>query len=119
MAAKTHFGFARRHPVWTGLGLTLLVLLIALALLLFNLHWVRGPLERVVSSQLEREFRVGHIDLRWGGQPTLRLDDVSLGNVPGGSEAQMASIWGRSASPCASSPSRRSRGFCRCVRPST
>jgi uncharacterized protein involved in outer membrane biogenesis len=92
MAAKTHFGFARRHPVWTGLGLALLVLLVALALLLSNLHWVRGPLERVVSSQLEREFRVGHIDLRWGGQPTLRLDDVSLGNLPGGSEPQMARV---------------------------
>ena len=52
MAATTHFGFARRHPVWTGLALTLLVLVVALALLLSNLQWLRGPLQRMASCLL-------------------------------------------------------------------
>jgi uncharacterized protein involved in outer membrane biogenesis len=89
-AAKS--GFARRHPVWTGLILVLAGLLIALALLLSNLQWLRGPLQRAVSSHLQREFSIGDMHLRWSGQPMLELDDLVLGNLPGASEPRMAHI---------------------------
>lgn len=67
-------------------------LLFAVALLLSNLQWLRGPLQRAVSAQVQREFSIGALQLRWVGQPMLELSDVVLGNLPGASEPQMARL---------------------------
>lgn len=85
-------GWFRRHPVWTGLIVVFAALLSALALLLANLQWLRGPLQRAVSAQLQREFSIGAMQLRWAGQPVLELHDVVLGNLRGGSEPRMVRL---------------------------
>jgi uncharacterized protein involved in outer membrane biogenesis len=85
-------GFIRRHPAWTAAIAVLLVLLTALVVLLANVQWLRGPLERTVSASLKRDFTVESLHLRWRKGPLLVLDDVALGNVPGGSEARMAHV---------------------------
>jgi len=92
MADVVRMGLVRRHPVWTGVILVLILLLIAVTLLLSNLQWLRDPLQRTVSASLHREFSVGDVHLRWNWQPILELNDVVVGNVPGGSEPRMASI---------------------------
>jgi uncharacterized protein involved in outer membrane biogenesis len=92
MATEPRLAFARRHPVWTALILVLTALLLAVSFLLANLQWLGGPLQRAVASHLHREFSIGGMQLRWRGHPTLELSDVVLGNLPGGSEPQMARI---------------------------
>ena len=66
--------------------------LLAFAFLLANLQWLSGPPQRAVASHLHREFKIGAMHLRWGGHPTFELNDVVLGNLPGGSEPQMARV---------------------------
>src|SRR5262249_17424813 len=92
MADTATSSFARRHFVLTGLVVLLGVLLIAAGVVLPNPQWVRAPLERFVSAQLHRELKLGDLRFSWNGQPTLVLTDVVLGNLPGGSEPQMARI---------------------------
>lgn len=82
----------RRHPVWTFAIGVLAALLVALALLLSNPQWLRGPLERAVSASLNRAFTVSDLQLHWSGAPTLVLNDVVLGNLPGSSEPRMARV---------------------------
>ena len=92
MATAGFPGWVRRHPVWTGWIVVLAVLLSAVVLLLLNVQWLRGPLQRAVSAQVQREFSIGAMQLRWVGQPMLELSDVVLGNLPDASEPQMARL---------------------------
>jgi AsmA protein len=88
--ASAATGFVRRHPAWTAAGFLVIVLLVGSVVLLSNLHWLRGPLERAASARLDRAVAIGDLQLRWSGQPVLVLNGVELGNLRGGSEARMA-----------------------------
>jgi uncharacterized protein involved in outer membrane biogenesis len=92
MATTANLAFVRRHPVWTGVALVFISLLVAIAVVLLNPQWLRGPLERVVSASTGREVSIGKLDLAWSGQPTIVLNDVAVGNLPGGSAPQMARV---------------------------
>lgn len=92
MTVPAPTGLLRRHPLWTATLFAVVVLLVALVLVLSNVHWLRQPLQRVIASSLNREFTIGDMRLAWSGQPTLVLNNVVLGNVPGGSEPQMARV---------------------------
>ena len=85
-------GLLRRHPAWIATLAVLVALLAALVVVLANVQWLRGPLERTVSASLKRDFTVTSLHLSWRNGPLLVLDDVALGNVPGGSEARMARV---------------------------
>ena len=82
--------FTRRHPVATACAAVLLAL--ALLLALFDWDWLRGPLERYVSSKSGRTFRISHLDVKLGLTPTIRLRDVYVGNAPWSAESTMARI---------------------------
>jgi uncharacterized protein involved in outer membrane biogenesis len=91
-AAAVSPGWFRRHPVWTGLMVIFAALLFVMVRLLSNLQWLCGPLQRAVSAQVQREVRIGAMQLRWAGQPVLELRDVVLGNLRGASEPRMARL---------------------------
>jgi AsmA protein len=92
VGSASRAGSLRRHPAWTATIVVLMALLIALVVVLSNVHWLRDPLERTVSANLKRDFTIGSMHLRWSNGPILVLDDVVLGNPPGGSEPQMAHV---------------------------
>ncbi len=85
-------GWFRRHPVWTGLMVTFAALLFVMVRLLSNLQWLCGPLQRVVSAQVQRQVSIGAMQWRWAGQPVLELRDVVLGNLRGVSEPRMVRL---------------------------
>lgn len=68
-----------RHPALTTAGAVLVLLLVALAL--FDWNWVRLPLERYISEKTEREFRASDLHVKLGLTPTIRLRDVYFGNA--------------------------------------
>src|SRR5262249_55769756 len=77
MVDAAHRSFVRRHPVWTGLVLFLTLALIALVVLLANLHWLRGPFQRAVSANLHREVTIGDVRLvRLSTRLTIQLNEV-------------------------------------------
>jgi uncharacterized protein involved in outer membrane biogenesis len=52
----------RRHPVWTVVAVLALLLILLLTFLDWN--WARGPIQRMVSSATDREFRIdGDLDI--------------------------------------------------------
>ena len=64
MAARLSpwLGFPRRHPVWTSFAAVLVVVILTLAF--FDWNWVKGPVQRAVSSASGREFRIdGDLDV--------------------------------------------------------
>ena len=66
---------------WQALLLGILVLIIIL-ILVFDWNWFRGPLERFISKRTEREFRISHLDVDLGWNPTIKLKDVYFANAP-------------------------------------
>ena len=80
-------GFVRRHAWALGI-VTALVLLV----LLFDWNWLRRPIEQAISSRIHREFHLGGIDVQLGREPTVRLRDIYVGNLPGAGEPAMARI---------------------------
>ncbi len=84
--------FVRRHPVWTGAVAVLTLLVIAVAVLLTNLAWLRGTVQRVASANLHRDVAIGTLRLHWNAGPTLTASDIQVANLPGGSEPQMARV---------------------------
>lgn len=76
----------RRHPVWTGL-----LIAIVLFLLLFDWNWFRGPLERYISGKTHREFRISDLDVSLGMTPTIRMRDLYFANAD----------WSKSGEPMA------------------
>ncbi|VTU34234.1 putative protein involved in outer membrane biogenesis [Variovorax sp. SRS16] len=82
-------GFPRRHPVWTGVAVALVLLV-----LLFDWNWFRHPLERYISQKTERTFRISdlHVTLGWTLTPTIRMRDVYFGNAAWSKEKAMAQI---------------------------
>ena len=66
-------------------GLTLLV---AIALLVWWFDWnmLRGFVERRVAARTGREASIGHLGVKLGWVPVIRLDAVRLGNIDGSKE---------------------------------
>ena len=84
-------GYPRRHPVWAGAGVALLLVVLFLAV--FDLGWFKGPIERGVSKATDREFRIdGDLKLRWGFPPTITAKDVHLANAAWSGKREMAHV---------------------------
>lgn len=83
----THFLI--RHKVLSSL--VGVVLLLAVFLALFDLDWLRGPVQRMASAKTERAISLGHLGLKWAWPPVLKLKQVRVANMPGGTPAQMIS----------------------------
>jgi uncharacterized protein involved in outer membrane biogenesis len=72
------------------LGATALV--IALALLLFDWNWLKRPIERRVSAATGRAFHInGDLSVKLSLKPRITVEKMTLGNLPGAKDAQMAS----------------------------
>ncbi len=73
--------------------LTAVGLMMVLALLLFDWNLLRGPIERRVSESTGREFHIhGDLSVDLSMQPRIRLERVTLGNLPWADEPHMASV---------------------------
>lgn len=76
--------------------LTLLVTLgVVLGLLVvlpfvIDWNWLRGPAERIATQVLGREVRIGHLEVRPGLTPVIRLRDLSVANTDWGQVQPMA-----------------------------
>ena len=79
--------FPRRHPIWSGLFIALVLLVV-----LFDWNWFRGPLERYVSDKTQRTFRISDLHVKLGLTPTVRLRDVYFSNADWSKETAMAKI---------------------------
>ena len=68
----------KRHPVWTG-ALVSLVMLV----LLFDWNWFRHPLERYISDKTQRTFTISDLDVKlgWKLTPTIRMKDLHFSNA--------------------------------------
>jgi AsmA family protein len=61
-------------------------------ILLFDWNWFKGPVERRVSAETGREFRIGgDLDVDLGRITTIRADALRFGNAAWSREATMAS----------------------------
>lgn len=67
-----------RHPIWTGLLVGLVVLV-----LLFDWNWFRHPLERYISEKTQRTFTISDLNVRlgWNLTPTIRMKDLHFANA--------------------------------------
>lgn len=73
--------------------LTASVLLVVLAVSLFDWNMLRGPIEKRVSAATGREFHIyGDLDVDLSMKPRITVERMRLGNIPGAIEPQMASI---------------------------
>jgi len=73
----------------------IVALLLALAALLvgFDWNWLKGPLERRVEAATGRTFSIGgELDVDLGLAPTIRAQDVHLGNAAWSSRQEMARL---------------------------
>src|ERR1700761_5390470 len=65
----------------TGIVLLSLVLLIVLVLAIFDLNWLRGPLERIASSKLQRPVTIeglsGHL---LSSTPSVTVKGLHISN---------------------------------------
>lgn len=84
--------FLRKPPSRRAL-LFLALSAVALATLwiLFDWNWLKGPLERRVSAQTQREFRIGgNLDVDLGRVTTVRAGQLRFGNAAWSKEPVMA-----------------------------
>lgn len=73
--------------------LAALVLLIVLLLLIFDWNMLKHPIERRVSAATGREFHInGDLSVKLSMKPRITLQGITLGNLPGAKEPQMASV---------------------------
>ncbi len=68
-------------------------LFIVLLLMLFEWNMLRGPIERRVSAATGREFHIhGDLDVDLSMKPRVTLGRMTLANVPGALQPQMATV---------------------------
>lgn len=68
-------------------------LFIVLLLMLFEWNMLRGPIERRVSAATGREFHIyGDLDVDLSMKPRVTLGPMTLANVPGALQPQMATL---------------------------
>lgn len=78
----------------TGVALLLLAVLGAALLLI----WPRPAVEYLASHLLDRRVTLGAFSLRWQEPVQIALQDLSIANMPGGSDTAMVAIAGLEAS---------------------
>ncbi|MEO5737030.1 MAG: AsmA family protein [Variovorax sp.] len=86
---EQRFRLKRWHKVLLAILAAIVVLIIV-----FDWNWFRGPLERYISKRTEREFRISHLDVDLGWNPTIKLKDVYFANAD----------WSRIGEPMARIP---------------
>lgn len=87
---KTRF-LHRRPSRRALLTLGLIAAALAVLLILFDWNWFKGPLERRVSAQTQREFRIGgDLDVDLGRVTTVRAGQLRFGNADWSKEPVMA-----------------------------
>ncbi len=80
-----------RHPWLIALGT--LVLGVVVLVLLWDWNWFKGPIERRVSAQTGREFRIdGDLDVDLGSTSTITAGGLRLANAAWAREPQMARV---------------------------
>jgi len=59
------------------------LIVLAIAVALFDWNWTRHPLEQYLSRTSQREVRIGHLslDFAWSLEPTAHLRDVRIENA--------------------------------------
>ena len=68
-------------------------LLIVLVVILFDWNMLRGPIERRVSAATGREFHInGNLLVDLSLKPHITLERMTLGNLPGAKNPEMASV---------------------------
>ena len=78
----------RRHPAWTAVAGLFVAL--ALFLMLFDWNWAKGPVQRVVSSFTQREFRIdGDLDVDFIPLE-ISAEGLYFGNADWATDAAMA-----------------------------
>jgi uncharacterized protein involved in outer membrane biogenesis len=76
-------------------GITLLVLVVAIALFLAFFDWnkLRGPISSQVSSKLDRRFEIkGDLDVDLAWTPRITVNDIELANTDWGSKPEMMTL---------------------------
>lgn len=70
--------FPKRHAIWTGLLIGLLLLV-----LLFDWNWFRHPVERYISGKTHRTFTISDLNVKlgWSLTPTIRMKDLYFANA--------------------------------------
>jgi uncharacterized protein involved in outer membrane biogenesis len=80
--------FPRRHPAWTTIVAAFIVIIVALAF--FDWNWIKGPVQRMVSSATGREFRIdGDLDVDYFPLE-IHAERLFFANVAGSEEKAMA-----------------------------
>lgn len=83
----------RQEPVRRLELLAAVSLFIVLLLMLFEWNMLRGPIERRVSAATGREFHIyGDLDVDLSMKPRVTLGRMTLANVPGALQPQMATV---------------------------
>ncbi|HVA15589.1 MAG TPA: AsmA family protein [Stellaceae bacterium] len=72
------------HPIWTGIGVTVLAAIVTLALV-WDWNWFRPLVARTIADELQRPVTLQHFDVRdaLSAQPLLVFDGIAIGNPPG------------------------------------
>ncbi|MGJ0489507.1 AsmA family protein [Methylobacter sp.] len=76
-------------------GITLLVLAVAIALFLAFFDWnkLRGPISSQISSKLDRRFEIkGDLDVDLAWTPRITVNDIELANTDWGSKPEMMTL---------------------------
>lgn len=85
---RTKWKAGGRRRTWI---LGVIALLLVLFFILFDWNWFKGPVERAVRSATGREFEIeGDLDIDLGFSPTIRMDQVHLGNADWSKTPEMA-----------------------------
>ena len=80
-----------RHPGWTALGVV--VLAIVVLVLVWDWNWFKGPIERKVTRDTGRDFRIeGDLDVDLGSTATISAGGLHLANAGWAREKQMARV---------------------------
>ena len=80
-----------RHPWLSGFGLLLVALVVLV--LLWDWNWFKGPIERRVTAQTGREFKIdGNLDVDLGSTATISAGGLRFANAAWAREKQMANV---------------------------
>ncbi|WP_027157087.1 AsmA family protein [Methylobacter luteus] len=78
---------------WVGITLLVLVVAIALFLAFFDWNKLRGPISSQVSSKLDRRFEIkGDLDVDLAWTPRITVNDIELANTDWGSKPEMMTL---------------------------
>nr|WP_052032158.1 AsmA family protein [Xanthomonas fragariae] len=80
----------RRRRWWIGLGIVATIVVIFV--LVFDWNWLRGPVERVVSAKIGREFHLGHLHVDLARTTTVRGERMLLANAQWSKRGPMAEL---------------------------